>query len=166
MDDDGPGFLVDLVDDSEVPAPRGEEAFELTSERFPDALGVLRDRSEDGLENGDLHFFRELAEVPEAFWSDLDLVRHLQVVLEPKALPRSGFAARTAQRLEEFFVLQDLDGFIEGLQLIRADENRCRPALARDVDALALTHDAVDKLGKVRLSFGKRHRLRHDWSEF
>ena len=39
MDDDGPGFLVDLVDDSEVPASRGEEAFERASERFPDAPG-------------------------------------------------------------------------------------------------------------------------------
>jgi hypothetical protein len=72
MDDDGSSCLFDLVYDSKVPASSGEEAFELTSQRFPDSFGVLRDRPEDGLEDRDLHFLGEFPEVPEAFRRDLD----------------------------------------------------------------------------------------------
>lgn len=142
------------------------ESLKLASERLTRTSRILRDRSEDGLEDGSSNLVGKLVEVPEAFWSYLDLVGHSDMILQLHAFARCGFTPRAADRLEKFLVLKDVDGLIECFEFVWADENGSGPPLASDVDALALSQDAIHEFGKVRLRFGERNRLSHNRSEF
>jgi hypothetical protein len=74
VDEDDVGILVDLVDDAELSATGGVQAFQFTSERLAGTMRVLGDRSHDGLDNGASDLRGKLIEVPESLRRDLDLV--------------------------------------------------------------------------------------------
>lgn len=98
-------LVVDLVDHAEVSASRRVQTFKLSDERLAGAARILGDGSEYRFDDGGSDLLGKLAEVAEPFGSDVDLVRHSELVfgagvLETHSLPGCGFAPRTAHRVQ------------------------------------------------------------------
>lgn len=75
------------VDDAIVTPSSRAEAFQVADERFPEAMPVRGDRTEDRLERGMSHLVGESVEVAETVGGDLDVVhrRDLHVVAQARA---------------------------------------------------------------------------------
>jgi hypothetical protein len=119
VDQDDVRVVVDLVDHPELAAACGVQALELTPQRRAGSLRFLGDRAEDRFENGRAHLLGKSVEVPEALRRDLDLVGHLHVIPEAEPLALGSFSPRRPDRLEELAVLQDVDGLLERLEILR-----------------------------------------------
>jgi len=143
---DDVGRLVDLEDDPKVSAPRRAKAFELSAKSFTRSLRVLGDRSEDRLEHGRPDLLGKMVQVSKAFGGDLDLERQLPVVLEGETFPVCSFTSGPAERLEELRILEDLDGLLERLELVRAQQHGGRPSVAREDEPFMLADDLIDEL--------------------
>jgi hypothetical protein len=135
----------DLVDDSVVATSRRPQALEFTNEWLAEPVRVLGDRTEDGLQRGDTHLLRKLVEMAETLSRDLDLVHSTAsgVVSETHPLALFSIPARTAKRLHQFIVFEDVEGFFEGVEIVGTQEDERRSSVAGDQDAVVLTLDPV-----------------------
>jgi len=138
--------LIDLVDDPEVSAPRRAEALELSAKSLARPIRLLGNRAEDRFEHGRPDLLGKTVEVSEAFGGDLDLVGQLQAVLEGETFPLCGLTSGPAERLEELRILEDLDGLLERLELVRAQQHGGRPSVAREDEPFMLADDLIDQL--------------------
>ncbi len=110
----------DLVDDAIVAAPRRPKTLKFPNERFAAPVRILSNRPEDRLQCSVAHLLGELVVMTETLSRDLDLVHAAtsHVVLETQPLARLTVAARTSKRLHEIVVLEDVQGFFEGLEVV------------------------------------------------
>lgn len=166
VDEDGSSVFIDLVDHSELTTSGRAKTIELTPERLPRSLRVLRDRSEDRLDDRRSNLRRQSIEMPEAFRRDLDLVHDLDAVLERESLTLGRLSPRRPDRSKQCLVFQDADRFLERFQVIGRQEDGSRHAVPRDDEPLVLAGGAVNKFREVSLRLGERNRLAHDWSVF
>jgi hypothetical protein len=112
----------DLVDDAIVAPSRRPETLEFANQRLAEPIRVLRDRTEDGLQCRVSHLVRELVEMPETLSRDLDLVHAAASDVVPETHPVALFSvsARTPKRIHELIVLEDVKGFLKGLEVVGA----------------------------------------------
>lgn len=146
--DDAPFQVVDLVDDSVVPAPGGVQAAEFTDQRLAEAPPALADRAEQCGDGGVSDLSRDLVEMPKPLGRDLDLVHGVrsEMVAEADSLAFGGFSPRFPDGRHEVVVVEDVERFLQGLEVFRTHENERGPTVARDQDALVLSLDAVREL--------------------
>jgi hypothetical protein len=119
-------FVVeDLVDDAIVATPRRPEALEFSDEWLAESVRVLSDRTEDRLQSSVAHLLRESIEMTETLSRDLDLVHPAtsDVILETHAVTLFSIPARTAKRLHQIVVLEDVQGFFKGLEVVGAQQD-------------------------------------------
>lgn len=93
VDEDNHARLIDLVDHPELTPAGRVERLELTPERLAGSSRVLRDRAEDRLQDGTSDLLGEPVEMPEPLRRDLNLVGHLQVILQADPLAIGSFSA-------------------------------------------------------------------------
>jgi hypothetical protein len=109
------------------------------------------------------HLVRELVEMTETLSRDLDLVHRAasDVVLETHTLVALSVGARMPQRLHELIVLENIEGFLERLEVVGAQQDERRSPVAGDQDTIVLAFDAVGKFRKVGLHFRERNCVTH-----
>lgn len=68
------------------------------------------------------YFLKELVEITETLSRDLDLVHAAtsDVVLETQSLAVFSISSRSSKRLHRVVVLEDVQGFFEGLEVVGA----------------------------------------------
>jgi hypothetical protein len=135
----------DLVDDAVVATPRRPQTLEFTSERLSEPVRVLSDRSEDRLQRSPAHFVRESFERTETLTCDLDLVHSAtsDVVPERHTLGLLSVAARPPKRLHEPVVSEDVESFLEGLEVVGTHQNERGSPIPRDQDTVVLAFHPV-----------------------
>jgi hypothetical protein len=135
----------DLVDDAIVTAARTPESFEYTNQRLGEPIRVVRNRPEYGFQCSVSHLVREFVETAETLSRDLDLVHPATSNVVPETHPIALFSipARTAKRLHQLIVFQDVEGLFEGLEVIGTQEDERWSSIASDQDAVVLTLDPV-----------------------
>jgi hypothetical protein len=114
--------IKDLVDDAIVTTPRRPETLKFSNKGLAEAFRVLSNRSEDGLQGSVAHLLRESIEMAEALSRDLDLVHPAtsNVVFETHTLAFVSVPARMSKRLHQIVVLEDVECFLKGLEVVRA----------------------------------------------
>jgi len=114
---DDSGRFVDFVDHPELPPASRVQSFKLPLERLAGSQGILGDRAEDGLEDRGSDLGGQSVEVPETLRRDLNLVGHLQLILEAEPLSLCRLATRFSDRAEKGPVLEDVDGLLKRIQV-------------------------------------------------
>ena len=99
----------------------------------------------------------------ETLSRDLDLVHAAtsDVVLETQSLAVLSISSRSSKRLHQVVVLEDIQGFFEGLEVVGAQEDERGSSVASDQDAVVLTFDPVGQFREVGLDFRERKRVAH-----
>jgi len=135
----------DLVDDAVATAARRPQALEFTDQRLADTVRVLSDRPQDGLQRSVSHLLRKLVEMAETLSRDLDLVHAAtsHVVLETQPLTLFSVSTRTPKRLHELVVLDDVEGFFEGLEVVGTQYDERRSSIAGDQDTVVLALNPI-----------------------
>ncbi len=89
----------------------------------------------------------------ETLGRDLYLVHAAasDVVLETQPLALLSVSAGTTKRLHQLIVLEDVESFLERLEVVGAQEDERRSSVASDQDAVVLAFDPVGKFRKVGL---------------
>ncbi len=122
MDQNDLVVFEDLVDDAVIATPRRPKTLKFPNERLAAPVRVLSNRSEDGLQGSVAHLLRESIKMAEALSRDLDLVHPATSDVIPEAHPFAllSVSARTSKRLHQIVVLEDVECFLKGLEVIRA----------------------------------------------
>jgi hypothetical protein len=138
-----------LVDDAIVATSRRPQALEFTDQRFAEPVRVLSDRAEDGFQCSVPHLLRKFVEMAETLSRDLDLVHPAtsDVILETYAVTLFSIPARTAKRIHELVVFEDIEGLFKGLEVVRAQQHERRSPVPSNQDTVVL---ALDPVGKFR----------------
>lgn len=167
VDEDDLLLLVDLIHHPVVAAARRPEPRELADERLPDAPRVRGERAQRKPKGGGANLLWQPVEMSQAFRGDLDLVGHdgLRLVAQAESLPLPCLSLRSADRLHELGIAENVECLLEGLEVVGADEDETWPAVAGHENPLVLLLDSVRELGQVRLGLGEGDGLAH-WSEF
>ena len=110
----------DLVDDAVVATSRRPKTLKFASERLAEPVRVLSNRSEDRLQCSVAHLLRKSIEMTETLSRDLDLVHPAtsDVVLERHTIASLSVSARPSKRLHQIVVLEDVQGFFKGLEVV------------------------------------------------
>jgi len=155
----------DLVDDSVVATSRRPQALEFTDQRFAEPVRVLSDRTEDRLQGSVAHLLRESVEMAETLSRDLDLVHPAtsDVILETNPLALLSVPARTPKRLHKLIVLENIEGFLERLEVVRTQQDERRSSVPGDQNTVVLALHPVGEFGKVGLDFRERNCVAHIW---
>lgn len=166
VDDHEPLVLVDLVDDVVVAAARDPEAFESADERPAEHLRVPGERAVDGLGDGGEDLLGKPVERSSAFGCDPEVVHPVdsEEIAQGCQLAVGGFQARLAKRVHQLVVAEYLDGFLQGLQIVGAQDDERRPAVASHEDAIPLALHPIGQLGEMRLGLGEGKSVAHDAS--
>ena len=157
--------VVDLVDDPVIPAPSRPQSRQRANKRLADSARVLGKSAQHQRHGSVADFGRQLVKVSQAFGSDVDVVQASAVVAHPDAFASRRLLARSLNGRHELGVAQDLEGLLERLQIIGADEDERRPAVPGHEDAIVVLLDSVSQLGEVALGVGEGKGLGH-WSRF
>ena len=83
------------------------------------------------------------------------------MVLETQSLAVLSISSRSSKRLPQVVVLEDIQGFFEGLEVVGAQEDERESSVASDQDAVVLTFDPVGQFREVGLDFRERKRVAH-----
>ena len=141
------GRFFDLVDDAEVPATSGAHAFKITHERFADTMRILGQGSEHQRDRNVSDFFGEPVEMPPSLRSQLDLIRHAALLgkngRESNPFAISGLLARQLERGHQFRIASDVQGLLEGIEVVRADQHERWPSISRHEYPFVLTLDTL-----------------------
>jgi hypothetical protein len=153
----------DLVDDAIVATSRRPQALELTDQRFAEPVRILGDRAEDGFQCSVPHLLRKLVEMAKTLSRDLDLVHPAtsDVILETHTLAALSVGARTAKRLHQLIVFEDVERLLKRLEVVGAQEDERRSSIASDQDTVVLTLDPVGQFRQVGLDFREWQRVTH-----
>ena len=140
VDDDDSVVLDNLVDDPVVASPSGPKTREFAEKRLAEPPRVGGDRSQDRLEGGGSHLLRQAFEMPEALWGDHYLVQPAasDVVSQAQPLTFSGLDTRSAQRLHELGVTENVEALLKGLEVVGAHQHERRPAVSSHEDPIVL----------------------------
>lgn len=76
VDENHSSLVIDLINDSEIPAPGQMESLQFATQRFSSSLRILRDGTKDRLDYSRPDFGGESIEMPQPFRRDLNLVCH------------------------------------------------------------------------------------------
>jgi len=163
MDQDDLLVFEDLVDDAIVASSRRPQTLEFTNQRLAETVRVLSDRPEDGLQCGVAHLLRKLVEMTETLSRDLNLVHPAtsDVVLETHSLALLSVATRTAKRLHQLIIFEDVEGLFEGLKVVRAQQHERRSPVPSNQDTVVLALDPVCQLREMGLGFRERKCFAH-----
>jgi len=82
--------------------------------------------------------------MPERLRRDLNLEVQLDVILEAQPLPLRGLAPGLADRLQQLFVLENLDGLFQGLKVLGVDQDNSWTAVASHHETFVFPHHTVD----------------------
>jgi hypothetical protein len=104
--------FVDFVDHSELPPASRVQSFQLSPERLAGPLGILGDRAKDCLEDCGSDLLGQSVEVPDTLRRDLNLIGHLQLILEAEPLSFCRLSTRFLDRVEKGPILEDVDGLL------------------------------------------------------
>jgi hypothetical protein len=91
------------------------------------------------------HLLGESIEMAEILSRDLDLVHPAtsDVIPETHPLAVLNIPARTPKRLHQIVVVEDVQGFLEGLEVVGTQEDERGPPVARDQDTVVLTLNPI-----------------------
>lgn len=87
----------------------------------------------------------------------------LDVVAQSGPPAPGSFAARARDGFDEVRIAQDIEGLLEGLEIVGADDDEGWAAVAGDQDAVVLELDPVCEFGEVALRLGEGDGIAH-WS--
>ncbi len=138
----------DLIDDAVVAAAGRPETLQFYNQRYAGTVRVLGDRHEDGLQSSVAHLLEELVEMTKTPSRDLNLVHPAtsDVVPETHTLALFSIPARTAKRLHQLIVFEDVEGLFEGLEVVGTQGDERRSPIAGNQETVVLTLHPVGQL--------------------
>jgi len=153
----------DLVDDAVAATSRRPETLEISDERLAEPVRVVSDRTENGFQCSVPYLLRKSVEMTETLSRGLNLVHPAtsDVVLKTQPLAFLSVLARTPERLHELIVFEDVERFLKGFEVVRAQQDERGSSVAGDQDTVVLAFDPVGKFRKVGLDFRERNCVTH-----
>ena len=82
---------------------------------------------------------------------DLIHVTCLNVVFEPEPLSAGSFCSGASERFHQLLIPNDVQRFLERLQVIETHQNKGWPTVASDHDPVVLDFDSVCQFGQSGL---------------